>query len=287
MRTAYWDTTDPEMYFDNPNLRWGSPAYLLEPGDPGYVPPAHSATETKKKAKKMKHNRYYPTRVADQIVWLVNFANKLPGHATVLGLTPTQVTALEADSLWLVYVLQNWLNAVRSFSLACTQTANYAQTGAGTNIVALDTFTAPALPGTVAAQLPGSLNRILAVVQDIKNGHKLTDDIAQDLRIVGTADTGPDLTTVQPVLDLVVSGGKVEVHFGWQGNGAWLDACEILVDRNDGKGYVPLVTATSPNYTDPQPFPAAKTIWSYKAIYRTGDNQTGQWSQPVSVTVGG
>ncbi len=25
--------------FDDPNLRWGSPSYRLEPGDPGYVPP--------------------------------------------------------------------------------------------------------------------------------------------------------------------------------------------------------------------------------------------------------
>ena len=53
MRTAYWDSGDPEMYFDNPNLRWGSPAYLLEPGDPGYTPPFPSVTETNNKRKKM------------------------------------------------------------------------------------------------------------------------------------------------------------------------------------------------------------------------------------------
>jgi len=35
MRIAYWDSADLAMVFDNPNLRWGSPAYLLEPGDPG------------------------------------------------------------------------------------------------------------------------------------------------------------------------------------------------------------------------------------------------------------
>ena len=77
MRIAYWDTNDPEMYFDNPNLRWGSPSYLLEPGDPGYVPPTIPATETKTKAKRMKHNSYYPTKLADQILWLVNFNLKL------------------------------------------------------------------------------------------------------------------------------------------------------------------------------------------------------------------
>jgi hypothetical protein len=27
--------------------------------------------------------------------------------------------------------------------------------------------------------------------------------------------------------------------------------------------------------------------WTYQAIYRVGDGRVGQWSKPVSVTVGG
>lgn len=38
MRTLYWDSGRPEDCFDNPNCRWGDPSYILEPGDPGYVP---------------------------------------------------------------------------------------------------------------------------------------------------------------------------------------------------------------------------------------------------------
>ena len=37
MKIATGDSGDPEMYFDNPNLRWGSQSYLLEPGDPGFL----------------------------------------------------------------------------------------------------------------------------------------------------------------------------------------------------------------------------------------------------------
>jgi hypothetical protein len=37
MKTWHWDDPDPRMVWDNPNLRWGEPGYLLEPGDPGYV----------------------------------------------------------------------------------------------------------------------------------------------------------------------------------------------------------------------------------------------------------
>jgi hypothetical protein len=49
MRIAYWDSGDPEMHFDNPNLIWSSPSYLLEPGDPGYVPPSPPPTPTTNK----------------------------------------------------------------------------------------------------------------------------------------------------------------------------------------------------------------------------------------------
>lgn len=37
MKTVYWNDPDPRVRWGNPNLRWSSPSYLLEPGDPGYV----------------------------------------------------------------------------------------------------------------------------------------------------------------------------------------------------------------------------------------------------------
>jgi len=46
-------------------------------------------------------------------------------------------------------------------------------------------------------------------------------------------------------------------------------------------------TDTTPNYTDSAPQPATQAIWKYKAIYRIDDQQAGQWSQEVSVVVGG
>jgi hypothetical protein len=281
MKTAYWDSG---LRWDDPNLRWGNPSYLLEPGDPGYVDPSPSVNNTKKKKTHMKRQNYYPSRVADQIAWLLNFADKLPGKATLLGLAPATVTALVADALWLAYVLQNWLDAVRSFSLGCTQTAIAAQTGTG-GLVTLPGFTAPVLPTGVTPQNEGSLTRIFTAVQDIKNGHKCTDAIAGELGLVGSADNGPDLTTVQPVISATVSGSEVDVKWGWQGNSAWLDSCEIQVDRGDGKGFVLLTIDTTPNYTDTQPFPTAKAAWSYKAIYRVADKQTGLWSATVSVAV--
>jgi hypothetical protein len=59
------------------------------------------------------------------------------------------------------------------------------------------------------------------------------------------------------------------------------------VDRGDGKGFTLLTIDTTPNYTDTQSFPAGKSVWTYKAIYRVDDATVGIWSTPVSVPVGG
>jgi hypothetical protein len=73
----------------------------------------------------------------------------------------------------------------------------------------------------------------------------------------------------------------------WFSTHAYLDQCEIQVDRGDGKGFILLTYDTTPGYNDTQPFPATPMKWTYKAIYRVNDAQVGLWSNPVTITVGG
>jgi hypothetical protein len=233
----------------------------------------------------MKRNTYYPARQNDQVVWLGNFSTKLPALAAALGLTAAQVTAALADCGWLIYVLQSWLPAGRAWSLACTDAAADVQTGDSTTLMVLPVFAAPALPTGVVAVNTGALTRIFALVQSIKDSGKCSDTNATNLGIIGSAQTGPDLTTVQPVIAAAIMGNQVNVKWGWGGNSAFLDSCEIQVDRADGKGFVLLTIDTTPGYTDTQPFPATSVKWTYKAIYRLDDAQVGLWSQPASVTV--
>ncbi len=181
----------------------------------------------------MTRNTYFPTRMGDEVNWLVNFINKLPLYATALGLSAAQVTAAVADALWLVYVMQAWLGAVRAFSLACT------------------------------------------------------DAIATDLRIVGSEKTGPDYATLTPKIEVSLTATGVLVAWTWGGFAQYLDMIEIQVDRGDGKGWVLLTYDTTPGYTDTAAQPATPTKWKYRAIYRVGDQQVGQWSAEVSITVGG
>ena len=287
MRIAYWDSGDPEMYFDNPNLRWGSPSFLLEAGDPGYVPPAPSVTQTNKRKKRMKHNKYWPRRQGDQVIWLKAFSTQLANFATPLGLTPAQVTAITADCLWLAYLLEAWLPDLRQWAQSGTDVLNAAETGAGTDVIALPGWTAPTPPTGVTPQLPGSLTRIFALVQTIRDNPKCTDAIATTLGIVGAAAADPDLSAVQPPLAATVIGAEVDLKSGWGGNSAYLDNIEFQKDWGDGKGFVSLTITASLTFTDTAPHPAARTAWAYRAIYRVGNRQVGIFSSPVSVGVGG
>ena len=120
----------------------------------------------------------------------------------------------------------------------------------------------------------------------IKGRTDYTPGRGAQLGIEGPEQTGPDLTTIQPVITATISGNRVEVGWGWQGYAAFLNLCEIQVDRGDGHGYGLLAYDTTPGYVDTQPFPATPTKWTYRAIYRVGDGRVGQWSQNAAITVG-
>jgi hypothetical protein len=139
----------------------------------------------------------------------------------------------------------------------------------------------------VPAVAPGVEVRFRALVKQVKGSPAYNEATGAALGIEGAQQTGPDFTTIQPDISATISGTHVEVGWGWGGNAAFLDICEIEVDRSDNKGFVLLTFDTTPNYTDTTPFPATPTKWTYRAIYRVGDSRVGQWSKPVSVTVGG
>jgi hypothetical protein len=76
----------------------------------------------------------------------------------------------------------------------------------------------------------------------------------------------------------------VNILWGWQGQSAFLDMIELQVDRGDGHGFVLLAMDTTPNYTDTLA-PTAPAKWTYRGIYRVGDQRVGQWSNEVSINV--
>src|SRR5206468_7106910 len=126
-----------------------------------------------------------------------------------------------------------------------------------------------------------------AMTRQWKAGSTYTESAGKALKVHGAEKTGPDLSTIQPDFNAKIVGTHVELGWGWQGFRAFLDMIVFQVDRNDGKGRRDLAYDTTPGYNDTEPFPAVPTKWTYWAAYRVGDAIVGQWSKPVSITVGG
>ena len=292
MKPLHWDEINPATgtpyTYDDHNVHWG---FVLELGDAGFVPYPSPQPKPKTKTKPMKRQTYYPSATGQQIQWLGNFVSKLAGHAAALGVDTTTCAARIADARWIIYLLGSWYPAVKAWTKSCTEALALAQSPDGPNVMALPVFTPPPLPAATPGGLPavvpvaeGALDRIFKLVQVVKEADDYDASIGQDLGIIGAAATGPDLTTLQPVLKVSVTASGVRILWGWEGFGDWLDLCELQVDR--GQGWETLLHDTDPNYTDSTPHPATLTKWKYRAIYRAGESRVGQWSAEVSVAVG-
>ncbi len=249
--------------------------------------PTISVSKTINTAKRMKRQRYYPTRIPAQVLWLIQYRGALVKNGAALGLDPTELTAALKDADWLIYVLGTWLGKVRADSVSATLAVEDAQTGTGSAVMVLPDLTAAPLPAGTESVAPGALNRIFALVQDFKNAAGYDDAIGMALGVLGSAAPGLDEATLAPDLTAKILSGQVNLGWSWQGHTADLDLCQIVVERNDGKGEVNVVYDTTPGYIDKTPLPATPTKWTYRAIYRVGEDQIGQWCAPVSILVGG
>ncbi len=285
MRPIYFDTG---VRFDDPNARLGDPAYLLEPGDAGYVADPRSASfpphQPNQRNKPMPKSDYVKAAMLAFSQQLLTFKNNITPYVTTLSLTAGEVTTQAADAdrfKWEVDMLDICGNCAQQWA-AWLDITRHGGTPPATGAPLPVTPPAPEPP----AVAPGVEARFRRLVAKCKVSTNFSPAIAEVLGIRGEEITGPDFSVFGPVLKLTLDAAGVMVRWGWQGFGDFLDACEIQVDRNDGQGFKLLAIDTTPNYLDTTPMPSAPGKWTYKAVYRVGDGRVGQWSAPVSLTVG-
>ena len=228
----------------------------------------------------MPRSHYLPNHDIGKNAWLANFAAKLPNHQSAVGLVAAEVASVQADAAFFNYVL----TAQRQCANTSQQWTAYKNAARSGEDAALGAMPVAPAPGTApAAVAPGIFRRIPALVTRIKNHPGYTEAIGQDLAIIGAEQT-IDLNLVKPVLVIELQAGRPLVKWTKQG----LDGVEIHVDRGTGV-FSFLAVDTEPDYLDtaPLPAPGQSAVWRYKAIYRVGDEQVGQWSNPVSIAVAG
>ena len=215
---------------------------------------------------------------------MIAFKTNIGGYALTLEVTTDQIIGQAADADYLDYTLKG-LGLMQNAAQQWTAWKNLLRGGGATP--ATGAPVPPLLPASVPAVDPGIETRFRALVKQIKASVKYNAAIGEALGIEGAQHAPPDYTTLQPAIRATLNGTHVAIGWGWGGYVTYLDACEIQVDRNDGKGFVLLTIDTTPGYTDTAPLPATPGRWTYKAIYRVGDAQVGLWSNPVSLTVQG
>ncbi|MBI3878567.1 MAG: hypothetical protein HY301_00685 [Verrucomicrobia bacterium] len=230
----------------------------------------------------MKRQDYYPSRIGDQVNWLDNYSDKLPIHGTTLGVLAADVTASVADGKWCKYVLGSWLTAVRAFSPSTTDAVDDVLTGAGASAIVLPTFTGPALPAGVTAQLPGALARIFALIAKMKLSGNYTEAIGTDLGIVGQQVTEKATPKFNATLEQGAGSQSVRLTFSkYTHMGVYIEA------RRGTAAFDFLAIDTESPYLDDRPLLIAGTpeVREYRMRFWDKGTPNGDWTDVVKVTV--
>ncbi len=212
-------------------------------------------------------------------------AAKAAGYAVPLKLTTDMVAERVADAAVFHYtlaVIGNLLTGSKDWTAFKKLLLKGPDSGAVLPFpAAIDFGTAPA---TVSAAIAARYSRFVA---HCKLQPGCTENVAIDMGFVSPSHAAVDLDVIQPVIKLAKRPDGIFNDWTWDGLGGIVDTIEIHVDRGDTQGDRFLVIDSTPGYLDTAAFPAALAKWTYKAIWRIGENQVGLWSNPVSIAVGG
>ena len=221
---------------------------------------------------------FIPSDDLGKCTWLSNFAAKLPTHADLVAVTPAEVAQVAADNVFFAYVC-NAQNKFKKYTQDWTAYKNAARSGPTLGNLP----TAPVL-GAAPAPVPADIfGRAALLGTRIKKHSSYTDAMGQDLGLIGAEQT-VDLVNIKPSLKVQMQAGRPNLLWTKQG----MDGMEFWVDRGTGT-FAFLAIDTVPDYLDTAALPAPGTgaVWKYKAIYRLKDEQVGQWSDILSVSVMG
>jgi hypothetical protein len=225
-------------------------------------------------------DKFMPRTDQAKADFMDNFALKLPGYAAILGVTPAEVTSVANDAALFNYVM----DVQEAFKTHKQNVSNYKNVLRDGPDSAPGAFpVAPTLPAAPALVNDGIFTRISNLAVRMKRHPAYKEAMGEDMGIVGDEQT-IDIPNLKPILNHRLDAGRPLII--WK-KGPAADVLDIYVDRKDGMGFVFLASDTQPDYLDTFPVPAGVTtaVWDYKAIYRIGDDQVGQFSEPIQVTV--
>ena len=230
----------------------------------------------------MRKQRYFPSRFADQVRWLLHFLHKLPAYAELLALTEDELADACADAGWAAYLIGPWQFGAGLFPKAATAALRHGLHGTGDGT--LPTFTPPPLPEGIVPRPAGALDRLFHFIAVLKLRHGFTKAIARDLGIFTLATPAPALPRFLLRVESGPDGGPVVViTFFKYGRKA------VTIETRTGDGptttFCPIIATP---YCDPRPLltPNQPERRSYRLRFFQDDAPIGDWTPWRQIVVG-
>jgi hypothetical protein len=228
----------------------------------------------------MSSSSYIPAGDAERVIWLNNFASRLPQYASALGLTPAEVASVQRDAAMFAYIVQ-MQDAAHQYWTSLSGLKRQLRSSP-------QQIAAPALPAAPSAGTPpaavssGIFNRVILLVARIKQCSAYSPTMGQDLNII------PPVNVFNPgdmIPDLNIRLDAGHPLLKWKKGIA--DGIQLYVDRRDNEGFVQLARTVHISYLDVMALPANifTATWDYKARFVIGDDEVGQFSQVISINV--
>ena len=226
-----------------------------------------------------------PRDEAGEITWLKNFANKIGTYATKYNVVAAEVTDMVNSAAFYDF-WYNYTNQNGEYNKKLTHYKTELREGVPAGATPSVTPVPPTFAAAPTSVAPGIFYRASSLATIIKKRTNYTIADGNDLGIEGvdmTPTTQKSQAEIKPIISVrLVQGGKPEVVWAKDD----FDGIDIFVDRGNNM-FEFLATDTYPNYTDNAPLPTTgAALWKYKAIYKYDDEQTGQYSDIVSIAVG-
>ena len=250
---------DSGVRLDAPNLRWGDPSYILQPGDPGYVATGPAPSPTHPQTRNTMNTDYIPQSYKNLRDWLTLQQTGLTAPlATTNGMTVNERT--------------DYLAAVGTLLPKATAIVNLMEQ--------LDQLTAD-FPMVSEAQLP----LIRAAIKRAKTSAGCTPAVQEQLDWVAASPTvNPD--TARPSITVEAQRARVKID----GRKPGFEAVNIYCrKKGDVQWRLIAVRKRKFPYYDEAPLAVAgqPEVREYMAIGVIADEEVGQPSEIKEVVYAG
>lgn len=245
----------------------------------------------------MARKKYYlPEEDGKLATWLQNLSSKISGYASKYGLSPAEVALIQNAAAYFIF----WFNALTQLKDSTQKITAYknevrdgVKAGGSPSVPPTDI-----LFGTPPTAVPpGILAIVRSIVAGIKKHQGYTIADGQDLGIEGEEQT-EDINSLKPKFKIELEAGHPNLIWlkgitqGVKIKKAILPAGQKPTTEGlaeSGEFFTFLAIDTQPDYLDTTPLPpfGQTVVWAYIMTYMLNDEEVGEPSDVVFITVSG